>query len=95
MQQLKDIKALLDKIERTYAAERSATIGQLQEKIWDESEFENEDLRDLLADLASDLNFYEPVERDRDEALGYFGDEKLLELTRQALKKIDTHLFGK
>jgi hypothetical protein len=95
MQQLNEIKALLNKIERIYAFERSATIGQLQNKIWDEPEIENEELRDLLSDLASDLNFYEPLERDRDEALGYFGDEKLLALTSETLKKIDKQLTSK
>jgi hypothetical protein len=49
----------------------------------------------LLSDLASDLNFYEPLERDRDEALGYFGDEKLLALTSETLKKIDKQLTSK
>jgi len=34
--QLKEVVILLHKIERTYASERSETIGQLQNKIWDE-----------------------------------------------------------
>jgi hypothetical protein len=49
----------------------------------------------VISDLASDLNFYEPLERDRDEALGYFGDEKLLALTSETLKKIDKQLTSK
>ena len=51
----------------------------------------NEELY-FLQDLAGDLNFYEPVERDRDSALGYYDDSRLLELTGAALKKIESFL---
>ena len=87
--QLKEVIALLNKIERTYASERSKTIGELQNKIWDEPELQNEELY-FLQDLAGDLNFYEPLERDRDTALGYYDDDKLSELTGTALKKIES-----
>ena len=89
--QLKEVLALLNKIERTYASERSKTIGQLQNKIWDEPRLQNEELY-FLQDLASDLNFYEPIERDRDAALGYYDDNGLLELTGTALQKIESLL---
>ena len=89
--QLKEVIALLNKIERTYASERSKTIGELQNKIWDEPGLQNEELY-FLQDLAGDLNFYEPVERDRDAALGYYGDDRLSELTGTALKKIESIL---
>ena len=89
--QLKEIIALLNKIERTYASELSKTIGQLQNKIWDEPELQNEELY-FLRDLAGDLNFYEPVEKDRDAALVYYDDGRLSELTDAALKKIETYL---
>jgi hypothetical protein len=91
MAQLKEVVTMLNKIERTYASERSKTIGQLQNKIWDEPELQNEEL-DFLQELAGDLNFYEPIERDRDTALGYYDDVRLLELTGGALKKIDSLL---
>ena len=89
--QLKELATLLNKIERTYATERSKTIGELQNKIWDEPALQNEELY-FLQDLAGDLNFYEPVERDRDSALGYYDDSRLLELTGAALKKIESFL---
>ncbi|HEV8270849.1 MAG TPA: hypothetical protein VGQ04_06045 [Chitinophagaceae bacterium] len=89
--QLKEVIALLNKIERTYASERSKTIGELQNKIWNEPELQNEELY-FLQDLAGDLNFYEPVERDRDAALGYYDDDRLLELIGTALKKIESFL---
>src|SRR6187551_1513592 len=89
--QLKEVVTILNKIERTYASERSKTIRQLQNKIWDEFELQNEELY-FLQDLAGDLSFYEPVERDRDVALGYYDDDRLSELTGTALKKIESIL---
>jgi len=89
--QLKKLVVLLNKIERTYASERSKAIGQLQNKIWEEPALQNEELY-FLQDLAGDLNFYEPVERDRDLALGYYDDNRLLELTGAALKRIESLL---
>jgi hypothetical protein len=92
--QLKEVTALLNKIERTYASERSKTIGELQNKIWDEPGLQNEELY-FLQDLAGDLNFYEPVERDRDAALGYYDDDRLLQLTGTAGKQIESFLAAK
>ena len=89
--QLKELAALLNKIERTYASERSKAIDQLQNKIWNEPALQSEELY-FLQDLACDLNFYEPVERDRDAALGYYDDIRLLELTSAALQKIESLL---
>lgn len=91
MVQLKEVVIMLNKIERTYASERSKTIGQLQIKIWDEPELQNEELY-FLQDLAGDLNFYEPIEKDRDATLGYYGNDRLLELTAAALNKIKSLL---
>ena len=92
--QLKEVTALLNKIERTYASERSKTIGELQNKIWDEPGLQNEELY-FLQDLAGDLGFYEPEERDRDTALGYYDDDKLLQLTGTAGKQIESFLAAK
>lgn len=94
MVQLKEVLMMLNKIERTYASERSKTIGQLQNKIWDEPELQNEALY-FLQDLAGDLNFYEPIEKDRDATLGYYDDVRLLELTDAALKKIETLILAR
>ncbi len=87
-EQLKEVATLLNKIDRTYASERSNTISQLQNKIWDEPKLQSEDLY-FLQDLAGDLNFYEPIEKDRDETLGYYDDKRLSELIAVALNKIE------
>lgn len=92
--QLKEVVTMLNKIVRTYASERSKTIGQLQNKIWDEPELQNEELY-FLQDLAGDLNFYEPIEKDRDTTLGYYDDSRLLELMSAALKKTEVLLTAR
>ncbi len=92
-QQLEDIKTLLSKIERTYAAQRAAAISALQNTIWDGPQVENEDLGFMLSTLAGDLNFYEPIEKDREEELGYYGDEKLLQLINDASVQIENSLL--
>lgn len=84
----------MQKIERTYAAERSEAIGKLQDKIWNEPELQTEELY-FLRQSAGDLNFYEPFKPDRDTALGYYDDNRLLELTGAALKKIEELLARK
>ncbi len=86
--QLKEVAIMLNKIKRTYASERLKTIGLLQDKIWDAPELQNEELY-FLQDLAGDLNFYEPVEKDRDETLGYYGKSRLQELMAAAQEKIE------
>jgi hypothetical protein len=91
MDQLKEIEALLQKIERTYAAERSETISKLQDKIWEEAELQTDELY-FLQELAGDLNFYEPFEPDRDTALGYYDDDHLMEVINIALQKVDAFI---
>jgi len=95
MENLRELKALLKRIEFTYAAERLSIIHQLQDKIWDQLEVKDEELQSLLNDLASDLNFYERVEIDSDENLGYYGDEKLFKLIAAVQTKIEAHLSNR
>lgn len=94
MLHLKEVVFMLNKIKRTNASERSETIAQLQNKIWDEPILQNEAL-DFLQDLAGDLNFYEPIERDRDTSLGYYDADRLFELTNEAIKKIEPLLAAR
>ena len=49
--ELKEVIVLLNKIERTYALERSKTIGLLQNMIWDAPALQNDALY-FLQELA-------------------------------------------
>jgi hypothetical protein len=89
--QLKEVIALLNKIERTYASERRKLLANCRIKYGTNLNFK---MKNFIFSriLAGDLNFYEPVERDRDAALGYYDDDRLSELTGTALKKIESFL---
>ena len=50
----------------------------------------DEDIQQIFSDLAYDLNFYDN-EPDRDEALGYYGDDKLQEVVTTAIKNIEAY----
>lgn len=91
---LKQVVTMLTKMQRTYASERLKSITELQNKIWDEFDLQHEELY-FLQDFAGDLNFYEPIEKDRDASLGYYDDHRLLELTATALKNIKTFLAAR
>ena len=90
-----EIKKLLSKIQRSHGEERTASIGVLQDLIWNEEEFDNETLEEVLSNLAYDLNFYESETRDRDESLGYYGDQHLVEVIEAANEKLDLYIAGK
>lgn len=51
--------------------------------------FENQETRNILSDLVLDLDNYEPNENLRCESVSYFGDERLEELVKEALEKLD------
>ena len=87
-----EIKDLLLKIRRTYAYERGVCIGKVQDMIWDEIKIDDEEFYQFLSDLAYNLNFYEEKARDREEELGYYGDEKLNVILSAALENIDVYL---
>ena len=87
-----EIKDLLLKIQRTYAYERGVCIGKVQDLIWDEIKIDDEEFYQFLSDLAYNLNFYEEEPRDREEELGYYGDEKLNVILSAALENIDVYL---
>lgn len=92
LQILADVQSLLHKIDNSYASQRAAYISELQDKIWDESNAVDEAIQQTVTDVADELNFYESEERDRDEELGYYGDDKLNLLIAKALKSIGDYL---
>ncbi|HUS00269.1 MAG TPA: hypothetical protein VMY77_00995, partial [Chitinophagaceae bacterium] len=63
----------------------------LQNMILDEPDMPGEDIQQIFSDLAYDLNFYEDDPRDRNEELGYYGDDKLVAVVDTAIKKIEAY----
>jgi hypothetical protein len=66
-------------------------IRSVQTMILDEPDMPDENIQQVFSDLAYNLNFYEDEPRDRHEALGYYGDDKLVEVVDTAIKKIEEY----
>ena len=96
MEKIQTIKQLLHTIKQALGWPRVEAIGKVQTMILDEPDMPDEAIQQIFSDLAYDLNFYEDDPRDRDAALGYYGDDKLVEIVDTAIKKIedDTERFS-
>jgi hypothetical protein len=90
MEKVQTIKELLHTIKRTSGWPRMESIRAIQNMILDEPDMPDEDIQQIFSDLAYDLNFYDN-EPDRDEALGYYGDDKLMEVVDTAITKIEAY----
>lgn len=73
---------ILEKI-LTDKANRKKLISEFQELIWT-----TENATELLADLAYDLDFYEPNEGWRKEDPNYYGDERLEEEIKSVITRL-------
>ena len=91
MEKVQTIKELLLKIKLTSGWPPKDAISSVQNMILDEPDMPDDDLQQIFSDLAYDLNFYEDEPGDRDEQLGYYGDDKLVEVVDTAIKKIEAY----
>jgi hypothetical protein len=64
---------------------RKKNINEFQHIVWDD-----ENCDELYADLALDLDFYEPDEKLRKEDPSYYGDERLEKEIRSVLEKLNS-----
>lgn len=82
------VEELLFKIQSSKGEERLSHIQKLQDIIWNDESIQKDILNDILGDIAYDLDFYEPNEKWRDENSSYYGDERLEEVLKIALRKL-------
>ena len=68
---------------------RTSLIHQFQEAVWNELEFDDKELEDVLTTLAYDMDFYEPNSDLRKESVNYFGDERLSDEVNRVIKYIN------
>lgn len=69
---------------------RKQLLNEFQQKIWDAPEdFLASPEGEILCDLAYDLDFYVPDITSRAEDASYYGDERVEEEIRSALKKLN------
>ena len=68
---------------------RKERIGRFQQLVWNLPELDSGDeAREVFADLAYDLDYYEPDPRVRGEDPSFYGDERMEEEIREALNKL-------
>lgn len=84
---LSDIKILLLKAQAAKGQERIEHIRSIQNLIWNDESIEDENINNILTDIAHVLDFYEPNEERRKEDSSYYGDEKLNEEIDSMLTK--------
>ena len=58
-------------------------IKKFQDEVWDD-----ENINEILSELAYDLDFYEPNREWRKEAPSYYGDDRLKIVIKTAIKKL-------
>lgn len=71
--------------------ERTELVKKLQNAIWNDESIEDERLNEILSELAYDLDFYEPNEEWKKESPNYYGDERLEELIKLGMQKIEEY----
>lgn len=62
---------------------RKRLVFEFQELIWND-----ENANEILSELAYDLDFYEPNEELRIESPSYYGDDRLEEVVKDAIQKL-------
>lgn len=87
------VTELLHKIKQTQGWPRIDFIRSLQTMILDAPDLADEDMQEVLTDIAYDLNFYDDSP-DRDEEAGYYGDKKLDEIITAAIQKTEAYEAG-
>jgi len=82
---LRDLHEILNPIQGA----REPMIRQLQNKIWDGDTGSDEELNEILSELAYDLDFYEPDTEMRKESDGFFDQERLVEMVNFTIRKLE------
>ena len=88
MNDLNEIKELLNLILISEIPEKSKLVKLVQEKIWNEDSITDEKIINTLEELAYDLDFYEPDPFLRKEDISFWGEDRLENLIKNALKEL-------
>ncbi|MEZ0182553.1 hypothetical protein [Flavobacterium sp.] len=88
---LEKLKEMLNKALSVSGKERVLEIKEFQNAVWDDNSIEEDELNDILTDIAYLLDFYEPNEIWRKESSNYYGDEKLEDILKKGIEKIELY----
>lgn len=67
---------------------REKLIKDFQDEVWNDDSIQDEVLNEILSELAYDLDFYEPNKEWRKEDQSYYGDDRLEEVIKKAIRKL-------
>ena len=84
---LRLLKATL--IEILSSRVRINKVKEFQNIVWTDHTIDNEDINDVISEIAYDLDFYEPNEVWRQEDISFYGDTELDRIVKSAIVKID------
>jgi hypothetical protein len=82
---------LIELLERAIADRtlRVRLVKQFQKRVWDSNDLDSEPhIARVLRDLAFDLDFFEPDEKERADDPALYGEDRLEEEIRSALLKL-------
>lgn len=79
---------LLHSILKSANSERVKVIKEFQNEVWNDNSIQDQNLNELLSEIAYDLDFYEPNEKWRKEALSFYSNKELEELIKNAIQKL-------
>ncbi|MFT3945671.1 MAG: hypothetical protein QM763_01755 [Agriterribacter sp.] len=63
-------------------------IKEFQDEVWNDESIQDENLNEILSELAYDLDFYEPNGEWRKEDPSYYGDDRLDVVIKTAIQKL-------
>lgn len=81
----------LNQILESPTSKRTELVKAFQDEIWNDESIQDVELNDILSELAYDLDFYEPNEKWKKESPNYYGEERLEELIKSGIQKIEEY----
>ncbi|QRO51552.1 hypothetical protein NQ494_00660 [Butyricimonas virosa] len=79
---------LLQCILEAESPSKDELIREFQEEVWNDESVQDSKLNEVLSELAYDLDFYESNDRWRENNLGYYGNDKLKNIMKNAIQKL-------
>jgi hypothetical protein len=86
---------ILNRILNVSTSEKVTLVKTLQNEIWNDESLQDKALNEILSELAYDLDFYEPNEIWKKESPNYYGDERLDEIIKSGIQRIEQEMLKK
>jgi hypothetical protein len=91
MKSATEIIEILNKILKEKEPFKTELIDDFQNDFFNDESIRDEALEIIVGDIASDLDFYEPNEEWRKQDSSFYGNEKLEEIIKQGIIKLENY----